>query len=71
MANNTDMDVSMLSALAGLATNMVNEQVQSQLGVAILKQTLDQEKQQGAALVNMIQATPRPAASNHLVDLYA
>jgi len=61
----------MSSALAGFATNMVNDQVQSQFGVAILKQALDRDNQQGAALVNMISATPRPAASKQLIDLYA
>ena len=65
------MDVSLSSVLAGQATALQDIQNQSQFGVAVLKQTLDQEKRAGAALVAMIDQTPRPAPAPGHVDLCA
>lgn len=47
---------------------MKGEQVGTQIGMAVMKQIQDQEKQQAAALIKMIQQTA--AASGH-VDMYA
>ena len=47
----------MEDALAGMATNRSNAQVMSQITMAILKEQMDQQEAQGAALVKMIQDT--------------
>ena len=62
------MDVSTVSSMASMATSMKGENVGTQIGVAVMKQVQDQEKQQAAALIKMIQQTA--AASGH-VDMYA
>jgi redox-regulated HSP33 family molecular chaperone len=65
------MDISLSSSLAGLAGAQASAQIGTQFGVAVLKQQLDQQKLAGAQLVQMIDQTPRPPASDHLVDLRA
>ena len=62
-------DVSMSSQLADWATALKGDGLQMQIGVAVLKQIQDQQKQQAEALIKMMNQTPRPAASG--VDLYA
>ncbi len=51
---------------------MQGENVGLQISTAVLKQAQDQEKQQGAALIKMMQqtASATAAASGH-VDIYA
>ena len=67
------MDISAVTsspnALAEAASSLKAGQVQSQLAVAIFKQTQDIERQQAEALVRMIQQTA--AAARGGVDRYA
>ena len=61
-----------ITSIASTGTAMKGNQVGQQIGVAVMKQVQDQEKQQGAALIKMIQQTntATAAASGH-VDIYA
>ena len=61
-----------ITALASTATAMQGEQTGQQIGVAVMKSIQDQQKQQGAALVQMMRQTAAAsaAASGH-VDIYA
>jgi Putative motility protein len=62
----------MINNMASLATSMSAGSVQSQLGITILKENLDNEKMVGEALVNMIKATPSPdLAVGQNVDMFA
>jgi hypothetical protein len=47
----------MEDSLAGMATNRANAQVQNQISMAIMKEQMDQQKAEGAALVKMISQT--------------
>ncbi len=53
---------SMENSLANMATGMQGGRVQSEIGFAILKQILDNQKMQGQALVKMISTGPTPTA---------
>jgi hypothetical protein len=65
-------DVSMSNTLASWATEMKGSNLASQIGVAVMKQIMDQQKQQGEAIIQMMQQTPRPAGSSgSVVDVYA
>ena len=65
-------DVSMSSMLASWATEMKGASVASQIGVAVMKQVLDQQQQAGEAIIQMMQQTPRPGGSTgSVVDVYA
>jgi hypothetical protein len=70
------MNVSGIStshALAAQATDMKALSVASQIGIAVIKQIQQQELQQAAALIEMIQDTPAPISdgvSQH-IDIYA
>jgi hypothetical protein len=48
---------SMVDVLASVATNRSSSQVRSEISMAILKQQMDQQEAQAAALVEMIQNT--------------
>lgn len=48
---------SMQDLLAGMLTNRSNTQVRTEISMAILKEQMDQQEAQGAALVKMIQNT--------------
>jgi len=48
---------SMQDLLAGMLTNRSNTQVRTEISMAILKEQMDQQEAQGAALVQMIQNT--------------
>lgn len=45
----------MVDVLASMATNRSSSQVRSEISMAILKQQMDQQEMQAAALVEMIQ----------------
>lgn len=47
----------MVDVLASMATNRSSSQVRSEISMAILKQQMDQQEAQAAALVEMIQNT--------------
>lgn len=48
---------SMQDLLAGMLTNRSNTQVRTEISMAILKEQMDQQETQAAALVKMIQNT--------------
>ena len=62
------MDV---TAMASIATDMQGQQIGQQFGVAILKSIQDQTKQQGNALVKMIQQSAPAIRPDGHVDVYA
>jgi hypothetical protein len=65
-------DPSMINNMASLATSMSAGNVQSQIGVTILKENLDNEKMMGEALVNMMKPAPSPdLAVGQNVDMFA
>ncbi len=66
------MDVSGVTAMASLGTSLKAEGIGLQLSMAVMKQIQDQQAQQAAALIQMIQqsASVAAAASGH-VDIYA
>ena len=65
--------VSMSNALATQATDMQALDVASQISIAVLKQVQQQEQQQAAALIEMIQDTPAPISDgvSQYIDVYA
>jgi hypothetical protein len=67
--DNGSMDI---TSIASTATAMQGQAVGSQIGTAVLAKIQDQQKQQGAALVEMIRQTASAAAAaNGHVDVYA
>ncbi len=54
--------------LAQEGSQLKGSQMQQAIQVAVLKQTMDQQKAAGEALVQMIQSGPRPDTGN-LVDI--
>jgi hypothetical protein len=58
-----------LNALAGLASDLRSAQVQSQIGVAILKQQQDAQQRQAEALLAMMRQAEAFARGG--VDVYA
>jgi hypothetical protein len=63
--------VSFSNSLASQATQMQASAIQQQLSVAVLKNTLDNQKQQGNALVEMIRQTPSVSGTGSLIDVRA
>jgi hypothetical protein len=61
----------MSSSLASQASNLQGGKVQQEISVSILKQSIDQQKAEGEAIVKMIQATPVPGAPGGMVDVRA
>jgi hypothetical protein len=63
--------------IAGLATSLSNVQLQSSIDVAVTKKTLDIQKQQGAAIVQMLDSAKDVGKSSSTnagvqgLDLYA
>lgn len=63
--------------IAGIATSLSNAQLQSSVDIAVAKKSMDVQKQQGAAIVQMLDAAKdvgRTDSSNAGVkglDLYA
>jgi hypothetical protein len=63
---------SSFSGLAGMATNMRAGELGMQISMAVMKQALDSQKQQGQALVQMIQSsTPSLNGTGSIVDIRA
>jgi len=69
------MDISGISSfndvLATQATEMKASQVGQQISAAVLKEVLDQQKQQGNLLVQMIRQTAPADGAGQLVDILA
>jgi hypothetical protein len=69
------MDISSVSSsmdgLAQMASGMQTSQMGLQISTAIMKETLDSQKQFGASLVNMINAGPSLQGTGKLVDISA
>jgi hypothetical protein len=67
------MNVSAVSDLpnfmAQQATDLKGAQVQQAIQASVLKQTLDQDKAAGEAIVRMIKSTPGPKELGNLVDI--
>jgi hypothetical protein len=67
------MDISGVSDLSGYliqqGTGAKGAQVQQAIQVAVLKQTMDQQKIAGQALVEMIESTPSPDGLGNHVDI--
>ena len=59
------------NSLASQATQMQASAIQQQLSVAVLKNTLDTQKQQANALVEMIRQTPLVSGTGSLLDVRA
>ena len=59
------------NSLASQATQMQASAIQQQLSVAMLKNTLDNQKQQANALVEMIRQTPSASGTGSLLDVRA
>ena len=59
------------TALASQATTMKASQVEQAIGTAVLKQTMDQNKAAGEAVVRMLQDNPTPLAVGGNVDVNA
>jgi hypothetical protein len=62
--------------IAGIATSLSQAQLQSDVGTAVAKKTMDVQKQQGAAIVQMLDAAQDVAKSStnagvNGLDLYA
>jgi len=57
--------------MASVAADMQGQQIGQQFGVAIMKSIQDQQKQQGAALIKMIQQTAPVIGPDGHVDVYA
>lgn len=63
--------VSSIDSLATLATQMKGSEVNSQIAVAILKQTQDSQQQFADALVKMINQTPSLDGTGQKIDVSA
>lgn len=64
---------SMETGLSYLAMGMSQSQTSLKISTAVMKSIQDQQEQFANSLVQMIQQTPRPAASlnsNSTIDLY-
>jgi hypothetical protein len=59
----------MSDGLANMATNMQSANLNLQFSTAVLKKALDSQKQQGAALVQMINQTPSLEGTGRTVDI--
>ena len=57
--------------MASVASDLQGQQIGQQFGVAIMKSIQDQQKQQGAALIKMIQQTAPVIGPDGHVDVYA
>ena len=64
--------VSLYDTLASMAVDRANSQTGAKIAMAVLKQTVDQTKQQGQMLVNMIaQDVPSPDGVGAHLNLMA
>jgi len=67
MSNSVSLD----SSLASFATGSSNRAVMNEISMAILKQTMDQQKAAGQALLNMIKQSPMPDGTGTLINIGA
>ncbi|MBM4425094.1 MAG: putative motility protein [Chloroflexi bacterium] len=68
------MNITGISPVASsdLASRLGAGTASSEVSMAMLKRTLDQQKQGAAALIKMIEQTPKPSPSGrNRVDMYA
>jgi hypothetical protein len=61
--------VSMTDNLATMATNLQSNNMSLQFGTAVMKNILDSQKQQGEALVRMINQTPSLNGTGTRIDI--
>ena len=61
--------VSMVDSLAVLASGMQSTQLDSQLGVAVMKSIMDQQEQFAQALVQMIQQRPTLDGTGSIINI--
>jgi hypothetical protein len=67
MTNSVSLD----SSLASFATGSSNRAVMNEISMAIMKQTMDQQKAADQALLNMIKQAPMPDGSGTLINIGA
>lgn len=67
MANSVSLD----SSLASFATGSKNRAVMNEISVAIMKQTMDQQKAADQALLAMIKQSPLPDGTGQLINIGA
>jgi hypothetical protein len=67
MINSVSSDTS----LASYATGSSNRAVMNEISMAIMKQTMDQQKAAGQALLEMIKQTPMPDGIGSLINIGA
>lgn len=63
--------ISLNSSLAVMATESKNRAVMSEISMAIMKQTMDQQEAMGQALIEMIQQTPMPDGTGQILNIGA
>jgi hypothetical protein len=63
--------ISLNSSLAVMGTNKSSQAVMSEIGMAIMKQNLDQQEAMGQALIDMIKQGPMPDGTGQLVNIGA
>ena len=61
--------VSMVDSLAVLASGMQSTQLDSQLGMAVMKSIMDQQEQFAQALVQMIQQRPTLDGTGSIINI--
>ena len=61
--------MSMVDSLAVLASGMQSTQLDSQLGVAVMKSIMDQQEQFAQALVQMIQQRPTLDGTGSIINI--
>ncbi|GAP22811.1 putative motility protein [Leptolinea tardivitalis] len=60
--------ISSESSLASYATGSKNRAVMNEISMAIMKQTMDQQKAAGQALIEMIKQSPMPDGTGQLLN---
>ncbi len=68
---NMTSSVSLNSSLAVMATESKNRAVMSEISMAIMKQTLDQQEAMGQALIEMIKQGPMPDGTGQVLNIGA
>lgn len=63
--------VSLNSNLAVMATESKNRAVMSEISMAIMKQTMDQQEAMGQALIEMIKQGPMPDGTGQILNIGA
>ncbi|GEM_PF-5155930 len=68
--DNYRMDISNMTNLASIAADMKAASVREQISMAVVKQTLDQSKQQANSLLKMMYQSNVNVAPKGHIDLY-